>query len=155
MSQNGKAEIIIREGSIPEILSISLMIPEFKGLYDDDKYADRLRSRPHLVLVAEFGGKLIGFKVGYEWSANEFYSWMVAVVPGFRNNGVANALSEVQEAWCKTSRYDALVFKTRNRQVDMICYALRQGFKMVEVDYRSNWDEARLTLKKRLEAHYG
>ncbi|GAB3647951.1 GNAT family N-acetyltransferase [Echinicola sediminis] len=148
--KEGKQEIIIREGSIPEILSLSLAIPEFQQSYGGEVYAERLKGKPHLVLVAVYGGKLVGFKVGYAWDSTAFYSWMGGVLPAFRRNGVAGILADVQADWAKKSGFTKLFFKTRNKHAKMINFGLKKGFMITEVIKKDTKEEYRIIMEKEL-----
>jgi len=147
----GKQEIVIREGSIPEVLSLSLAIPEFEQPYGGDVYAERLKGKPYLILVAVFGGKLVGFKVGYAWDKKVFYSWMGGVLPAFRRNGVAGILADVQAEWARKSGFTKLFFKTRNKHVDMIRFGLKKGFSITEVIKKDVKEEYRIVMEKDLD----
>ncbi|WP_215222889.1 GNAT family N-acetyltransferase [Echinicola shivajiensis] len=150
MAESGKPEIIIREGSIAEVLSLSVAIPEFSDPYGDDVYVDRLKGKPHLILVAEYGGKLVGFKVGYAMDDEQFYSWMGGVLPAFRRSGVAGILADVQTNWAKQSGYVKLVFKTRNMHKDMIRFALKRGFMITDLIKRATVEDHRIILEKKI-----
>ena len=106
----------LREASLAELLWIHERIPEFPGKASLDFYAERLKHRLHLALVAEKGGELLGFKVGYQGDKPDtFYSWMGGVRPEFRGKGIATSLAEEQERWAKAQEFTSVFFKTRNR----------------------------------------
>lgn len=148
--KEGTREIIIREGSIPEVLSLSLAIPEFQQPYGGDVYVERLKGKLHLVLVAVYGGKLVGFKVGYAWDSKVFYSWMGGVLPAFRRNGVAGILADVQADWARKSGFTKLFFKTRNKHIKMINFGLKKGFLITEVIKKDSKEEYRIIMEKEL-----
>ncbi|AGA78658.1 GNAT family N-acetyltransferase [Echinicola vietnamensis] len=150
MKNQEKPEIVIRGGTIAEVLSLSVAIPEFEQPYGDEAYAERLKSNPHLILVAEYGGKLVGFKVGYATDEKTFYSWMGGVLPAFRRNGIAGILAEVQTDWAKKSGYQKLVFKTRNIHSDMIRFGLKRGFMITELIKRDKPEDHRIIMEKKI-----
>ena len=63
----------IREGDIATAVALSKQIPEFVNPHEADEYEKRLRSVPHLILVAFANEEPVGFKVGYERDG-AFYS---------------------------------------------------------------------------------
>lgn len=144
-------EIIIREGSISEAVEISLQIPEFHNPHNDQIYEARLKGVPHLVLVAEVGGQLAGFKVGYEREKDgSFYSWMGGVLPAFRRHKLARKLAEQQESWAKARNYQCIRFKTRNRLKSMQIFALSRGFYLIGFLPYEDPQESRLIFQKNL-----
>ncbi|WP_200976243.1 GNAT family N-acetyltransferase [Echinicola sp. 20G] len=150
MDEKEKPEIIIRGGTIAEVLSISLAIPEFERSYGGDVYAERLQGKANLVLVAEYASKLVGFKVGYAIEEGTFYSWMGGVLPAFRRNGIAGVLADVQADWAKKSGYKKLFFKTRNRHKEMIRFGLKRGFMITDLVKKYPKEEFRIIMEKDL-----
>ncbi|KYD07532.1 GNAT family N-acetyltransferase [Saccharococcus caldoxylosilyticus] len=49
-----------------------------------------------LVLVALDNGKVVGFKLGYEQGANEFYSCIGGVDSAYRRQGIGSTLMTMQ-----------------------------------------------------------
>lgn len=150
MMKQENREIVIREGSIAEVLSLSLAIPEFEQPYGGEVYAERLKGRRYLVLVAVSGGKLVGFKVGYALDEVVFYSWMGGVLPAFRRKGIGNMLAHVQEEWAKQSGFSKMRLKTRNRHVAMIYFGLKRGFAVSDVIEKEHLEENRVVMEKML-----
>ncbi|MEM6377136.1 MAG: GNAT family N-acetyltransferase, partial [Bacteroidota bacterium] len=107
-----KSSIHIRLGEIPEVVSLSLQIPEFVDPHLAPLYEQRLNPVQHLIIVAEVDKKPVGFKVGYQ-REDYFYSWMGAVLPPFRRLGIAQKLANYQEKWAKSEGYTTIRCKTR------------------------------------------
>ncbi len=150
MTTGKKQEIVIREGSIAEVLSLRLAIPEFEQPFGDEVYAERLKGKNYLILVAESSGKLVGFKVGYALDDQTFFSWMSGVLPAFRRNGIANILADVQDNWARKSGFSKLLFKTRNKYVSMIQFGLKRGFLIVDLVKAPKLEESRVIMEKPL-----
>ena len=76
-------EILVRPGSIDEVVAIQELVPEFDKPYSKSEYNHRLLASEHLILIAECDGEIAGFKVGYDrfLDGEMFYSWMGAVLP--------------------------------------------------------------------------
>ena len=140
----------VREGTIAEVVSLSTQIPEFVAPHPAEEYQKRLEGVPSLILVAENAGKIVGFKVGYAMDEQLFYSWMGAVLPEFRQFGVAKALAIQQEEWAKAQGFTRIQFKTRNRLKAMLQFALGNGFDIIEVEPRDTLAEYRILLQKSL-----
>lgn len=143
--------MIIRPGTISEAVVISLQVPELTDPYREEQYRDRLTGVPHLILVAEEKGSLLGFKVGYEREPDgSFYSWMGGVLPSGRGRGVAAALQKAQHQWATEQGYTLIKFKTRNKHKAMLQFALKHGFYLTEVEPFDDPAESRIWLEKRL-----
>ncbi|HOY15726.1 MAG TPA: GNAT family N-acetyltransferase [Haliscomenobacter sp.] len=142
---------LIREGTIAEVVGLSLLIPEFSAPYQEDEYTLRLQGVPSLILVAEHADRVVGFKVGYAKRAEIFYSWMGAVLPEYRQSGVAKALAQAQENWAKLHGFQFIQCKTRNRLKAMLHFALGNGFDIIGVEPRAVVGEHRILLQKSLE----
>ena len=94
---------------------------------------------PHVVdpllLVAQEGGRWLGFKLGYRRGAM-FYSWVGGVHPEAQRRGIAQALMERQHELVRRLGYDWLMTRTRAVNNAMIILNLRNGFHIsgFEVD---------------------
>ena len=126
-------KIIIRRGSIDECIIIANSIPEFRGNYSKEEYLKRYSATYHSIWIAEIDGELVGYKTGY-LIEDYFYSWLGGVVPKFRNRGIARLLATKQEADCKEREIERIKFKTYNRFKEMLIFALRNGFEIVDVE---------------------
>lgn len=141
--------MLVRQGEISEIIVLSNQIPELHNPHQAAEYKRRLYNVPHLILVAEIGGQLAGFKVGYERDGY-WYSWMGGVHPDFRRRGLARKLAEVQEAWATKHKYPHVTFKTRNSHAAMLQFALGRGFQIIELEKRPQLADYRILLRKPL-----
>lgn len=121
----------MREATIAEALAVEAAIPEFHGAYSEQRYEARLAGRPNLLLAADVGGRVVGYKVGYEERPRIFYSWLGGVVPEFRSSGVASALREHQEAWARANGYDVLRVKSKNQFPHMLRLLIGAGYSIV------------------------
>ena len=149
-----KPQIIIRKGSILEATTITHQIPEFGQAYMTAEYVKRLESVPHLILIAEIEGEIVGFKVGYEREKDgSFYSWMGGVLPNHRRKGVGNLLAARQEQWALLKGYHSVRFKTRNQHRSMLLLGIHRGFKIVDFDPRKTVNQHRIILEKRFANH--
>ncbi|MCF7868069.1 MAG: GNAT family N-acetyltransferase [Candidatus Cloacimonetes bacterium] len=140
-------KIEIEDGSIDQVVELSKKIPEFEQPYEKYEYDQRLRFTKHKILVAKFNGKPVGFKVGYQ-QEDHFYSWMGAVLPGFRQLKIAKKLAEKQEEFCRKNYFKKIRMKTRNKHKIMLSFAIRSGFEIVDIIPKQDSKETRIILEK-------
>lgn len=142
-------DVFIAPAKIETAWEISHLIPEFVHPYPLEEYYHRLVGK-HLCLVAWQDKRPIGFKVGYTWDAQTFYSWMGAVIPECRNQGVFRALTAYQERWAKEEGFKFIRLKTRNIHKRMLIFALSSGYDVVDFEPRDSLPQHRIMLQKLL-----
>lgn len=140
----------IKEDKIETVVQISQQIPEFSGPPEATEYYHRLDGVSHLILVAYDGDRPVGFKVGYE-REKDFYSWMGAILPEYRQKGIAKALAQTQEEWVLDQGISILTFKTRNQHKSMLIFALKNGFNIIGFKEKDKIEESRILLQKKLK----
>ena len=90
----------------------------------------RLETMPDLtVCLATLDKQLIGYKVGYATAYNRYYSWMGAVHPDFRRQGIARKLMEMQHQWIDRSRFELLETQVAKNNIAMIKLNGEAGLK--------------------------
>ncbi|MEZ4992597.1 MAG: GNAT family N-acetyltransferase [Saprospiraceae bacterium] len=149
MSEFTVQNIRVEEADILTCVHLSREIPEFVGPPEEEEYRRRLEGVPHLILVAYFGKRPIGFKVGYQREAY-FYSWMGGVLPDFRRLRIAEKLAKRQEDWARVQGYDSITFKTRNQHKAMLIFALKNGFDIIGFREKESVTTNRILLRKAL-----
>ncbi len=143
-------KIKIRRGTIEEAVALSQLIPEFENPAGVETYRYRLEGRDHLIVLAETD-EPCGFKVGYAREGDgTFYSWMGGVLPDYRQNGVARALANEMEHYCREQQYTHLRMKTRNEHKAMLQFAVRNGFYITGMKAYPDPMKSRFLLEKRL-----
>lgn len=140
----------IEKGTIDRALAINALIPEFQDSYDRKEFEKRLSNVEHQILIANLLGKDVGFKIAYAREGH-LYSWLGGILPKYRRQGIARALSEQQEEWAKTRGYPYIKMKTWNARSAMLIFALGNGFKIVGFEEREDIDKYRIYLKKDLK----
>lgn len=145
-------EILVRPGSIDEVVAIQELVPEFENPYSKSEYNHRLLASEHVILIAECDGEIAGFKVGYDrfLDGEMFYSWMGAVLPEYRTKGIARLLLHKMEVWCKLKGYKMLKFKTMNRHRNMLRFAINEGFYVVGFEPYNDPMLSRIYFEKKL-----
>ncbi len=139
----------IKEDKVETVVHLSQQIPEFNGPPNAAEYNRRLTGLPHSILVAYLDEQPAAFKVGYERDGS-FYSWMGAVLPAYRQKGLAKALADAQEAWAKNAGYSSITFKTRNQHKGMLIFALKNGFNIIGFKEKEILAHHRILLRKQL-----
>lgn len=90
------------EGMPPSeiIAGIQELYSEVFGGEKDFLARELPRKTNPLVIVALDEGKVVGFKIGYERdNSRTFYSWLGAVHPAYRRQGIASTLMRQQHDW--------------------------------------------------------
>lgn len=134
------------------LLSLIDKTPEFEAT-SGAQLIERLAQDDSLALIASEDGCPMAYKIGYRrWSDGSWYSWLGAVLPSHRGQGVAQQLLEEQERWVSSRGYSCIRVKTRNRFVGMRILLARNGYELVELR-REGFarPDYRLLLEKSLE----
>ena len=142
--------VIVREGSLEEVVSVVEQITEFAKKENVASLSERLAGKTSLILVAEEAGVLLGFKIGYELDENTFYSWFGGVLPIARNKGVAQAQLDIQEQWVKQQGYQQLKVKSRNLFPAMLRLLLRNGYLIEKLEEKEDINAHRIHFLKQI-----
>lgn len=142
--------VIVREGSLEEVVSVVEQITEFAKKESVASLSERLAGKTSLLLVAEEAGVLLGFKIGYELDENTFYSWFGGVSSLARNKGVAQAQLDVQEQWVKQQGYQQLKVKSRNQFPAMLRLLLRNGYLIEKLEEKEDINTNRIHFLKQI-----
>lgn len=146
-----KPAVTIKEDCLDDAILVSQQIPEFENTYQLSKYKKRLKGIKHLILTAYVNNKAVGFKVGYETPTKQnFYSWMGAVLPQYRQLGIAEELSEYQEQWAIKAGYKRILVKTRHKHTAMITLLKKHGFLQIGILPYSSNEKTRILFEKKL-----
>ena len=142
--------VIVREGSLEEVVSVVEQITEFAKKESVASLSERLAGKTSLILVAEEAGVLLGFKIGYELDENTFYSWFGGVSSLARKKGVAQAQLDVQEQWVKQQGYQQLKVKSRNQFPAMLRLLLRNGYLIEKLEEKEDINAHRIHFLKQI-----
>ncbi|MFT4032417.1 MAG: GNAT family N-acetyltransferase [Siphonobacter sp.] len=146
------SDIIIRQGTLKEVIALYPSIPELINPYRQEDYEKRFRStNAYLILIAYEQSVPVGFKIGYERDSDgSFYSWMGGVSLSHRQHGIARLLLLEMENWCREKSYHSLRFKTRNSHTAMLRFALANGFQISGFEPAEQLGQNRIWLQKSL-----
>ena len=123
----------IVEGTFAEVAAMELQIAELDDKYDQVAIRSRVGRRKHFCLVARVDGEPAGYKLGYEETAERFYSWIGGVVAAHRRRGIAQQLLLAQESWCRDNGYREIAVKSQNRFRSMIALLVRNEYDVFGV----------------------
>lgn len=141
----------IREGRLCEVVEVVADIDEFVTKETEQSLSERLEGKPHLILVAEDQGQLMGFKIGYELDTETFYSWFGGVSPKARNMGLAQQMLDRQEQWVKSKGYQRVKVKSRNQFSAMLRLLLRNHYLIEHFEPYELLSDSRIHFVKQLK----
>lgn len=132
VSLNIKTTTDITKG---DIQVLAPLIEKSFGSWDASRFDSTMNSHHKFHLATAYiDEQPVGFKIGYERSPTDFYSWLGAVLPEFRGIGIASDLMQVQHDWCRTQGYKRIHTKTENRFQAMLILNIKNGFEVVSTD---------------------
>lgn len=103
-----------------------------------------------LALFAIRQGVCCGYKIGFQYSPEIFYSWVGGVLPDHRGHGIATRLLETQHAMAKELGYKYVRTSTKNRYRDMLLLNIKLGFDVTGVQKKLREKELSIILEKEL-----
>ncbi len=140
-------------GSPPENI-LQDMVNLYSNIFEDADiifFNQRIEAQPELFSVLAYDTEtLVGFKMGYPYKDNTFYSWIGGVLPKFRQQGIAIQLALLQEQWAKTNGFTKLRTKSMNRFRAMMILNLKNGFNITNV-YTNARGQTKIVFEKPLD----
>ena len=154
--QNGMAKnkftYTILEG-VPSAAQLDEILEVYKSIFEDYKlefFKSRIHEKQDLLIILCFDGEqLVGFKIGYTYNENTFYSWVGGILPKYRRLGIAKTLAATQEKIVIAKGYQKLRTKSMNRFKSMMILNLRNGFDIVKV-YTNDSGQTKIIFEKEL-----
>ena len=135
------------EALLPQLLKIYTSV--FKDA-DVDFFKGRFNNHPKITSVLAYDNQeLIGFKSGYPYNDDTFYSWVGGVLPGYRKKGIASRLAEHQELAAKSQGFRKMRTKSMNRFKPMMILNLKRGFNIIKV-YTNAKGQTKIIFEKEL-----
>ncbi|KTG20266.1 hypothetical protein AUR67_11320 [Pseudoalteromonas sp. XI10] len=138
----------IKPASLEDLLLVDSQIPEFDGRNTFSKLQAKCADIEHLALVAYIDNEPVAFKLGYALDSNTFYSWLGAVAPKCRGQGIAQALLNAQEAWVKTNNYRTIKVKSTNRFPAMLSMLIKNGYAITGYEDRGSPQTSKILFSK-------
>ena len=124
----------IKQGQLSDILVIETNIPEFGAPKTLEIIKQRLADKTYLLLVAYHNEQPVGYKLGYALCDTVFYSWLGAVMPQHRGQGLAQRMLNEQEAWLQAQNYQAVQVKTMNRFRAMLAMLVKNHYHIIDIE---------------------
>lgn len=144
--------IKIETATPADIVAISKQIPEFAQATTLERLHSKLDGVVSLILVAKLDGVIVGYKVGYQLTAEIFYSWLGGVVPEYRKHGIATLLLRYQEQWVLNAGYKQIKVKSMNRFPGMLKLLIANSYEIVGLEDSASGSEAKIVFSKSLES---
>jgi GNAT superfamily N-acetyltransferase len=88
------------------------------------------------VIVAFQDSRPCGYKAGFEYSSNTFFSWSGGVIPDCRKHGLGSTLIAKQHQAAKELGYSYVRTHTKNKYREMLILNIKSGFEITGV-YKS------------------
>ncbi len=134
-----------------DIKTLAPVIEKAFGEWDEKWFYSTFNQHKKFYLLTAFvEDQAVGFKLGYEQSQGEFYSWLGGVVPEYRGLGIASNLMQTQHRWCVEQGYKKIQTKTQNRFREMLMLNLKNGFDVIGT-HASDEGGMKIVLEKKLE----
>jgi len=139
---------IIKPASLDDLLLVDSQIPEFDGRNTFSKLQAKCADIEHLALVAYIDNEPVAYKLGYALDSNTFYSWLGAVAPKCRGQGIAQALLNAQEAWVKANNYRTIKVKSMNRFPAMLSMLIKNDYAIAGYEDRDSPQTSKILFTK-------
>ena len=110
-----------------------------------------LKNKKHLILVAQKGSDMLGFKVGYQIDDTTFYSWFGGVSSSARKAGIAQALLDTQQRRAYEQGYKPIKVKSRNQFPSMLRLLIKNGYLIEKYEKTQNLLDGRIYFIKQLD----
>ena len=148
--QNVKIKVI---KGIPKEENMNNLLKLYTAIFEDaiaDFFKDRITSKEDVVSLIAYQNEIpVGFKIGYRYNENTFYSWVGGVLPKFRKQGIAKQLADKQEFITKEKGYTKLRTKSMNRFKPMLILNLKNGFDIVQL-YTNEKGQQKIVFEKEI-----
>src|SRR5262245_6092107 len=124
----------IIEGVGPEDLPVIVRLYNqiFRPGRDEASFRRRYLGRHNILqMVAQVGGRPVGFFLGFELKPDMFFAWFYGVLPEYRRQGIASQLMDAVHDWARQHDYDSIRFECHNQHRPMLHLAIAQGYDIM------------------------
>ena len=132
---------------------VDVLTEIYVNLFADAKvqfFKSRLATKEDIIaLIAYYDSIPVGFKVGFKYNNDTYYSWVGGVTQRYRNQGIAQRLANVQEKEVRLKGYSRLRTKSMNRFKPMMILNLKNGFDITKV-YVNDSGQTKIIFEKDL-----
>jgi len=127
----------LSESGLPNQTVYADLVSLYTEIFEDADivfFKKRVDSQPKIhIAVAYHDKNLIGFKIGYPYNEDTFYSWVGGILPAFRRKGIASQLAKLQENYAKEIGFKRLRTKSMNHFKPMMILNLKNGFDVSNI----------------------
>ncbi|WP_391118114.1 GNAT family N-acetyltransferase [Psychrobacillus sp. L3] len=102
-----------------------------------------------LIFVVLDGNRVVGFKIGYEFAKDTFYSWLGGVHSDYRGKGIASELMRRQHKLIKSLGYTKVRTISRNKRREMLLLNIKHGFDVIKT-FTSEKGTHKIVMEKEL-----
>lgn len=150
--EKSKIEYQLFEG-VPKKEHLSILLDLYSSVFKDAKidfFTNRIYQKEDVLSIVALKKRVpIGFKIGYQYNKDTFYSWVGGILPSYRKQGIAQNLIDLQHTWAKERKYLKIKTKSMNRFKPMIILNLKNGFNIMSV-YTNNHQQTKIIFEKNL-----
>lgn len=140
-------------GTIADVLAVLAQVPEFGAEMSADTIKNRLADKQYLILIARCHNAPIGFKLGYQLTDDQFYSWLGGVAPEHRKMKVASQLRLLQESWAIENGYNAISVKSMNQFPAMLQMLIASGYQICGYENNGSISNSKIQFIKHLSSN--
>jgi GNAT superfamily N-acetyltransferase len=121
------------------------------AIFQEERIINTFDREDLLMLLALHDTMPVGFKIGYRYGKDTFYSAKGGVLPGFRRQGIARLLLREMLERVRARGFRRFIYDTfPNKHPGMTVMGLAEGFRVVRADYNPVYRDYRLQLEKEL-----
>ncbi|WP_394202742.1 GNAT family N-acetyltransferase [Shewanella waksmanii] len=135
------------------IVELCSQIPEFERQYSAESIQQRLANQASLLQLIYVEGEIAGFKLGYAINEQTFYSWLGAILPDYRQLGLAQQLLADQEQWAISQGFTQMEVNTYNQFTSMLKMLISHQYQVASVTLdEKNISQNKIKLQKLIAA---
>ncbi|WP_420551936.1 GNAT family N-acetyltransferase [Tenacibaculum aiptasiae] len=136
---------------IPDKKGLEELLTLYTSVFNDaitDFFLERIQTKEKVFsIIAYYNNNPVGFKIGYQYNSNTFYSWVGGVLPQYRKKGIASNLAKLQESWALQNDFKKLRTKSMNKFKPMLILNLKNGFDIIQV-YTNEKGQTKIVFEK-------
>ncbi|KAB1160542.1 GNAT family N-acetyltransferase [Tenacibaculum aiptasiae] len=136
---------------IPDKKGLEELLTLYTSVFNDaitEFFLERIQTKEKVFsIIAYYNNNPVGFKIGYQYNSNTFYSWVGGVLPQYRKKGIASQLAKLQENWALQNGFKKLRTKSMNKFKPMLILNLKNGFDIIQV-YTNEKGQTKIVFEK-------
>ncbi len=126
----------------------------YKPRVDITFFENRFQNKTNaLSLIAEVGGRPVGFSCGYEFIPNVWFSWLIGVMPDFRRSGIASQLAEAEQSWAFEHGYHTGRLEYISHYHLGLQFALSQEYNIIGLCWDNEYHANTVIFEKDFSEH--